>query len=356
MSTGDGSAGDFQVSNASSAAAALKSTTNGTGRAGQFQVSNSANSAEAAYAYTNGAGSAIRGYTVGTGYAGSFQVSNSSSTSDAVYATTNGTGSAVKGYATGTSTAGEFQINKSTSSADALYAITNGLGNAVTGSAVSGSGGYFTASGQSSKAVYGSATYSDDGYNYGGYFVAAGVNGFGVYGTATGTTAVSYGGYFQTASSSGSGVRARNTSNGNEGQLGGPDYGVKATGDLIVTGDAQVTGDLVVTGAVRGDIGPNNGSPFPRPAYNSGWIHLEQNASSLLNHNVGGDVDDYVIDMQMKDAYGVIYNEGLGGDSYDAENTWGADYKLYSNTQIRVHRCNDDPWAHYVRIRIWVCN
>ncbi|MBD3237373.1 MAG: hypothetical protein GF330_11755, partial [Candidatus Eisenbacteria bacterium] len=33
---------------------------------------------------------------------------------------------------------------------------------------------------------------------------------------------------------------------------------------------AHVDGDLKVTGAYVGEIGPDNGAPFPRPAYDSG--------------------------------------------------------------------------------------
>lgn len=345
LSTGDGTAGDFQISNASSAAVVLKSATNGTGKAALFQITNSANTSDTVYASTTGGGSAIKGYTTGTSYAGEFQITNSSNSANAVYAITNGTGSAIKGYTSGTNRAGEFQLANSSSSADALYATTNGYGNAVTGSAVTGSGGYFTANAASSRAVFGSATLAAGDYNYGGYFLAAGVHGTGVYGAATGTTSSSYGGYFQTASNTGSGVRARNTSNGNEGQLAGPDYGVKATGDLVVTGDAHVSGDLAVTGHI----------PYPRPAYNSGWVHLEQGTYVTLNHNVGGNIDDYVVDMQLKSVDGVINNIGLGRDTnnpyYD-----GAAYYILSNSQMWIQRYDTDSYAYYIRIRIWMCN
>lgn len=57
----------------------------GTGRAGQFQISNPASSA-----------AALRGFTNGTGMSGFFTVANAASTSAGVFSATNGTGPAIQ--------------------------------------------------------------------------------------------------------------------------------------------------------------------------------------------------------------------------------------------------------------------
>jgi hypothetical protein len=43
-----------------------------------------------------------------------------------------------------------------------------------------------------------------------------------------------------------------------------------------------------------------DGAPFPRRAYNSGRQHILGGQYIDLRHNVGKDVDDYVVDFQMR--------------------------------------------------------
>ncbi len=42
-------------------------------------------------------------------------------------------------------------------------------------------------------------------------------------------------------------------------------------------------GDLYVTGHYRGGIGPNGGAPFPRPAYDSGWVNIPGDTEMLMD-------------------------------------------------------------------------
>jgi hypothetical protein len=118
----------------------------------------------------------------------------------------------------------------------------------------------------------------------------------------------------------------------------------------------EVDGDLKVTGAYKGDIGPNNGAPFPRPAYDSGWVTISD--VEKLTHNIGGNVDEYVVDMQFKDTnpYGNgIHNYGSGGIEFDGYYL-GAYWRNLTTTSISVLRWGDDLFADQVRIRIWVYN
>ena len=121
----------------------------------------------------------------------------------------------------------------------------------------------------------------------------------------------------------------------------------------------EVGGDLKVTGAYKGNISSSSGSdgaPFPRPAYDSGWVAVAQGSEPILTHNIGGNVDNYVVDLQFKDTvmgfgvntlgYGRFYFGGWGGASY---------YQL-TTTSIMVTRGSSDPYAPQVRVRIWVYN
>jgi hypothetical protein len=131
---------------------------------------------------------------------------------------------------------------------------------------------------------------------------------------------------------------------------------------LHVIGNAKVTSDLIVNGAVRGNIGPNNGAPFPRPAYDSGWIEYNQDECKKHYHEVGGDVNKYVVDMQFKDdeyyginQYGIGYNierdVPAGGDRAE-----GGAWTDLTSSSIWVCRGNSDEFAPKIRLRIWLYN
>lgn len=111
--------------------------------------------------------------------------------------------------------------------------------------------------GGSGKAIHGKASNALNLAGYGVYGEALYNDGPGVYGR---NATKSHFGYL---GGSDRGFHGEHSS-GNTGLLGGSDYAVKAEGDLIVTG------------AYRGPIGPNNGAPFPRPAYDSGWRAISQ--------------------------------------------------------------------------------
>jgi len=108
----------------------------------------------------------------------------------------------------------------------------------------------------------------------------------------------------------------------------------------------HVEGDLTVSGAYKGDIGPNNGAPFPRPAYDSGWVPLELGGVKLLTHNIGGNVDNYVVDLLFKDTDDVfgINHIAYGGRPFGGGWQCGEWHNLTSSTII------------IARVRIWVYN
>lgn len=130
----------------------------------------------------------------------------------------------------------------------------------------------------------------------------------------------------------GVGVYGVNSENQNTGTLGGSDYGVKSEGDLVVEGE---------TAAFRGNIGPNCGATFPRPAYDSGWVEGTVDGSSwqTFNHGIGGNIENYVVEAWERDNLLRIYPTG---------------YMNLTSDSIVV-RIEGDV-AYSGRVRIWVYN
>ena len=96
------------------------------------------------------------------------------------------------------------------------------------------------------------------------------------------------------------------------------------------------------------------GGSFPRPAYDSGWITTPFGSPSqlytrTLTHNLGGNTDDYVADLQCK-VSGIagpnLSNQGLGTTFY---------YSFLTNRSVNVSA----PFSAVdlvtsVRLRIWI--
>jgi hypothetical protein len=120
-----------------------------------------------------------------------------------------------------------------------------------------------------------------------------------------------------------------------------------------------VNGDLKVNGAYKGNISSSSGTdgaPFPRPAYDSGWFEFYTGTDFDLNHNIGGDVNDYVVDLQFKhDGYMGIHNQGLGVDLSPYNGRGGHWYDLTSSMiTISPAPGSGLDYIDSARVRIWV--
>jgi hypothetical protein len=198
----------------------------------------------------------------------------------------------------------------------------------------SGRGVSGNASGEKGRGVEGIATNSGVRTNYGGWFEANAEQGHGTHSIAWGVEGI--------------GVYAK-----------GKYAGVYSDGDVEVDGDIEVTGDLLVGGAYRGSIGPNKGAPFPRPAYDSGWQSIKQGETITLTHNIGGNPDSYVVDLQFMSLGGNVHHEGYGGkveggQVYPITLWMGAWWQRLTEESIQVQRYKDDDVCPGVRVRIWV--
>jgi len=101
---------------------------------------------------------------------------------------------------------------------------------------------------------------------------------------------------------------------------------------------------------------------FPAPAYDSGWVNMATNSAKTLTHNLGGNVADYLVDMQykMSDSNGVNVRYFGGADfgthppgGTSADDRVGAYWRSLTNSSITIYRRPEDIYAPQIRIRIW---
>ncbi len=97
---------------------------------------------------------------------------------------------------------------------------------------------------------------------------------------------------------------------------------------------------------------------FPAPDYDSGWTSVTVGGTgNTFTHNLGGDTDNYVVDMQFKDTvapnpYGVHQNF-YGGDYDDIQGSRGAYWYWLDTSTIKVYVGTSESDINEVRVRIW---
>jgi hypothetical protein len=222
--------------------------------------------------------------------------------------------------------------------------------------------------------------------SYGVYARSYSSEGRGAYGYASATTGSAYGVYGRSDSSDGAGVYAQGkdagadlvlagnaaTSTGDDGRIfSDPDYpssdivlvandniridldqdgdGEDADFEIYDGGDTMIFG-VDESGAVT--YGGTGIAAFPRPAYDSGWVSVSAGNTELLTHNLGGNVDKYVVDFACK-VGGNAGIRGIGGD-YSGTQYWGAYWDDLTSSQIELVRWPGDSSCPQMRVRIWM--
>ena len=284
-----------------------------------------------------------------------------------------GAGTALRCYAKSSDGAQVFSDAEGGYGVYSMCSGSDGYGVVGYSEGAKGRGVWGSASALDGRGVVGVATSKDgNAYNYGGYFEASGGQGRAVYGNASadGESSMNYGGYFEAHGQNGTGVYAEGPWYGLKAKSSGPFMGrgvyAEATSKegvgLYGKGPAagvHCEGDIVVTGAYRGDIGPAGGAPFPRPGYDSGWVAIEKGEELTLDHGIGGDPDNYVVDLQFMNGSGSRHQMSYGGPGdHDAGVIWkdGAYWRSLSGASITVHRFDTDISVEKIRVRIWVYN
>lgn len=130
--------------------------------------------------------------------------------------------------------------------------------------------------------------------------------------------------------------------------------GVHAIGTPDGSGDG-LQGDVRI-GALAGG--------FPRPAYDSGWVSVDYLGKMELAHNLGGNPENYFVDLQfyaksLEIKMG-IHNLGIGGDlsggtTLGKSHGRGCYYRELDEDSITVVNCDwPSGVSTRVRVRIWV--
>jgi hypothetical protein len=101
--------------------------------------------------------------------------------------------------------------------------------------------------------------------------------------------------------------------------------------------------------------GPFGGSP----AYDSGWLSIAQNEIKTLNHNLGGNPDNYVVSLEALNVGNIVNQLKYGGDTNQSNSAslkefYGFAWQALTNNSIQVIRFKDDTVVYRVRVRIWV--
>jgi len=92
---------------------------------------------------------------------------------------------------------------------------------------------------------------------------------------------------------------------------------------------------------------------FPRPAYDSGWVSVSAGHTVELTHNLGGDVDNYVVDLSFKHPTEGVHQFGYGGDVTSGA-FYGSFWRNLTTSSITVERATNDLDCPQVRVRIWL--
>jgi len=99
----------------------------------------------------------------------------------------------------------------------------------------------------------------------------------------------------------------------------------------------------------------------PTPTYDSGWVAVNEGETKLLSHEIGGNTDDYVVDLQYRSTSSGVNHCYYGGADFgmnpspgsNAEDRVGVYWKNLDTTGIKVVRREEDVYGEEARIRIW---
>ena len=98
-------------------------------------------------------------------------------------------------------------------------------------------------------------------------------------------------------------------------------------------------------------VAPAIYSPGPDYAFDSGWIHIAPGQPVYLTHNLGGSIDDYVVDLRFTSDDDLIYfhHHGFGGTN------GGTYWSNLSTSSIKITSLEASERASYrFRVRIWL--
>jgi hypothetical protein len=136
-------------------------------------------------------------------------------------------------------------------------------------------------------------------------------------------------------------LSATHSNTGNYAHIGTADAAVKATG---TNGNAiEAHGDLYVDGAYKGGIGPNGAAPFPRPAYDSGWVSVP--AGTYIDLDTGLAPPTY-----SNDNFFIVLRARLNYEWQPVNIGTNSNLVILTDNKIRVLNDTGVTW----QIKLWV--
>jgi len=265
---------------------------------------------------------------------------------------------------------------------DGTGTVSLGIGNRGLNAAGTETGGYFADSDSSGFAYVGYGDYGIEahGNEAGGFFQNP--NGpsqamIAVPGRGIQATANSFGGVFEatgslstagvfTGADTGVSINAgdvglivkgvssaatfEDSTNTGRAELAKGDRGIIAEGD---TAAVSATGDLVVNdGAFHGNVGPNGGAPFPRPAYDSGWVEVDRRGSLILEPALPDDPDSWFIQVLSGGGGTPNHLSEVNREFPDGNET--GEWWVFNKRTGQLTLDNYNSHDHFMRVKIWV--
>jgi hypothetical protein len=94
---------------------------------------------------------------------------------------------------------------------------------------------------------------------------------------------------------------------------------------------------------------------YTSSAWSSPWVYINRGQTITFTHNLGGDPDDYAVELWFND---LDQGAGINHIGYGAmevgANWFGAHWQHLTSNTIQVRRLPDDNIADMIRIRVWV--
>ena len=120
--------------------------------------------------------------------------------------------------------------------------------------------------------------------------------------------------------------------------------------------------DSKTSGGGRLDTYRDGVSLLPAPEFDSEWVYLNKGETITLQHGIGGEVEDYIVDLTNHDVTRVGEEEqqeqrGFNNYSYSEvskdHTSQGVYWYRLTKDSIKVHRFKNDNNAEGFRLRIW---
>ncbi|MFQ6102122.1 MAG: hypothetical protein ACE5OS_12935 [Anaerolineae bacterium] len=126
-----------------------------------------------------------------------------------------------------------------------------------------------------------------------------------------------------------------------------------------VAGMALVVLVLLAAGATASSPPSVTSATQPQAVHGGGWgsswVPITQGEAITFSHNLGGDPDDYAVELRFLDTDGGLgINRRYYGGLEDNGNWYGAHWQNLTTSTIQVYRQISDTVADRVRLRVWV--